>query len=69
VSDPVPMLQPWTCHKCQSRGLLECLSSDDCETCAEEIALLHATAAPHCHEEHGAKWIRCGTWREAEPTL
>ena len=63
---PRPMLQPWRCENCDSRGLLECLSSDDVLGCAREIAMLHAVASPHCHEEHGAERIRCGQWREAE---
>lgn len=66
IAGPRPMLQPWFCDQCHSRGLVECLSSDDVLACALEIAMLHATASPYCHEEFGARFVRCGEWREAE---
>ena len=66
---PRPMLQPWHCENCDSRGLLECLSSDDVLGCAQEIAMLHAIASPGCDEDYGSRYIRTGLWREAEPTL
>lgn len=69
TNGPLPMLQPWHCDQCHSRGLMECLSSDDVISCAREIGMLHAIAAPHCDEDHGSRYIRCGQWREAEPTL